>query len=462
MIVTLLATLTGFTIIILDNINRFKTDLVRSSQMDAHLIGRFAAVPISFFQPEQVGEVLNQLQGIPNVINALAYDKNFKEIAAYNKKAPLKQHFKHDSTEYYEFTDNFLHVIQPMMHENISYGTLYLKISTDELRKRIKDYVLMSCFIVFGVLVFSFFLARWLQKIISSPIVRLAGFSRKISRTTDYSLRITNNEKDEIGNLYRQFNHMLEQIEKRETARNEAEKRVIYYVNELRKNNQELEEFNYVASHDLREPLRTITTYCELLREDIGEDINSDAVEDIEFIIQAANRMNALILDLLALSRAGRVEFDKKPIDLNYCLDNVLKDLEIRILETSTNINSETLPTVLGDGIHLTRVIQNIISNAIKFHSDTPPVIIIKTKEIDDNTIEIAISDNGIGMEKKYLEQIFAPFKRLHGISKYEGTGIGLAICKKIIERHGGKIYAESERGKGSTIKFTLVKYNKN
>jgi PAS domain S-box-containing protein len=237
------------------------------------------------------------------------------------------------------------------------------------------------------------------------------------------------------------------------TNRKYAEQQVNYYVKELERNNMELEEFNYVASHDLREPLRTITSYCDLLSEDVGEIVNETVKEDIKFITEATTRMNVLIQDLLQLSRAGRIEFDEKPVNLNEVLNHVLRDIELTIKETHSIIQIGKLPVIMGDSVQLSRVFQNLLTNAIKFKSDKNPIINIETIE-KSTYFEIVVSDNGIGIDKQYHHQIFSAFKRLHTREKYEGTGIGLAICKKIIERHGGSIQIESDVGQGS--KFTV------
>ncbi len=235
------------------------------------------------------------------------------------------------------------------------------------------------------------------------------------------------------------------------TMRKEAERKVQYYIHQLEKNNQELEEFNYVASHDLREPLRTITSYCDLLSEDLGKDISPDVQDDINFIVDATTRMNTLIQDLLQLSRAGRVEFRKEPVDLNSLISTIVSDLEVKIKETNATVIWKNLPTVKGDAVQLHRVFQNLISNAIKFRSEKEPVVKIEAENIDKKII-IKVIDNGIGIKQEYFDQIFFPFKRLHSRNKYEGTGIGLAICKKIIDRHKASITVESEVGKGTSF----------
>jgi len=241
------------------------------------------------------------------------------------------------------------------------------------------------------------------------------------------------------------------------TKRKLIENQVNYYINELERNNHELEEFNYVASHDLREPLRTITSYCDLLIEDIGPEMNQMVKEDIKFITDATTRMNILIQDLLQLSRAGRVEFERQNIDLNELVSTVLKDLELIIKESNTTIKFSNLPEIMGDATQIGRVFQNLLTNAIKFRSANDPIIIISSIE-KTNYYEISVEDNGIGIDKQYYQQIFSAFKRLHSREEYDGTGIGLAICKKIIERHNGTIWIDSELGKGSRFFINFKK----
>ena len=243
------------------------------------------------------------------------------------------------------------------------------------------------------------------------------------------------------------------------TKKKRAEQRIIFYIEELKRNNQELAEFNYVASHDLKEPLRTLTSYCELLEEDVGDKLNDEAKEDLDFITNAAARMNALIQDLLELSRAGRVELKNQKADLNQCLNIAITDLDHFIKKKEAIIDKGKLPQVWGDKIHLTRIFQNLIHNAIKFNDSKQPIVKIFAIENSENLVKIVIEDNGIGIENEFISQIFAPFKRLHPKGKYEGTGIGLAICKKIIERHGGKLELNSKIDEGSSFIFSLKKH---
>jgi signal transduction histidine kinase len=225
---------------------------------------------------------------------------------------------------------------------------------------------------------------------------------------------------------------------------------------DLLRRNIELDEFSYVASHDLQEPLRKLITFSDHLRKDLGPTLPARAAQDVTFIVDAATRMQTLIQDLLALSRAGRIAMKYQWVWLDTCVDRVLETLAVRIQETQASITCAPLPAVWGDPTLLTQLYQNLIENALKFAAHDSPVIRITAEQHAEQWI-FGVQDNGIGLKPEYAEQIFTPFKRLHSRAEYEGTGIGLAICRKAIERHGGTIWVESTPGKGAHFKFTLA-----
>jgi PAS domain S-box-containing protein len=225
---------------------------------------------------------------------------------------------------------------------------------------------------------------------------------------------------------------------------------------ELSALNAELDEFTRMASHDLQEPLRTLTSFSDLLRKDVGQSLPERAARDLGFITDAAKRMQTLIQDLLALSRAGRVAEKREKISLSECADLALGALAMRVRETDAKISRDALPEVWGDSTLLTQLYQNLIGNALKFSGDQRPIIQLTFEERDGDQI-FGVKDNGIGLDPKYAQEIFKPFRRLHGLAEYEGSGIGLAICRKIVERHGGKIWVESESGKGAHFRFTIL-----
>jgi signal transduction histidine kinase len=219
--------------------------------------------------------------------------------------------------------------------------------------------------------------------------------------------------------------------------------------------NADLDEFTHMASHDLQEPLRTLTAFSDLLRKDLGQSLPEGAAKDLGFITDAAKRMQTLIHDLLALSRAGRVAKKREKVSLKECVDRALGTLAMRVKETGAQVMREELPDVWGDSTLLTELYQNLIGNALKFSGDQRPMIQLTFEERKGDQV-FGVKDNGIGIDPKYAQEIFKPFRRLHGRSEYEGSGIGLAICRKIVERHGGKIWVDSEPGKGAHFRFTI------
>jgi PAS domain S-box-containing protein len=229
---------------------------------------------------------------------------------------------------------------------------------------------------------------------------------------------------------------------------------------ELTRSNAELEQFAYVASHDLQEPLRMVTSYVQLLEKRYRDKLDQDANEFIAFAVDGSNRMRTLIQSLLEYSRVNRIK-PFEPVNINEVMEVVLHDLREPILKTNATVKVEELPRIVGDHTLIGQLFQNLISNAIKFKGDHPPEIIISGKD-NGNDYLFSVSDNGIGIDKEYSKKIFVIFQRLHTKDKYPGTGIGLAICKKIVERHGGEIWMESEPGKGSTFYFTISKNLKN
>ncbi len=224
---------------------------------------------------------------------------------------------------------------------------------------------------------------------------------------------------------------------------------------ELERSNAELEKFAYVASHDLQEPLNLVSSYVQLLQMRYGDRLDQDAHEFIGFAVEGVTHMQRLIDDLLAYSRVGSRGEPFRPVSVNQVLERVQVNLQSRIEETHAIIEADDLPEVMADEIQLMQVFQNLIGNALKFHGDTPVRIRIRA-EPDHQMWRFSVQDNGIGLEPQFAERIFSIFQRLHTRDEYPGTGIGLAICKRIVERHGGKIWVESSLGDGSSFYFTL------
>lgn len=224
---------------------------------------------------------------------------------------------------------------------------------------------------------------------------------------------------------------------------------------ELRRSNVEIEQFAHVASHDLQEPLRMVTSYLQLIERRYPDRLDSTGKEFIAFAVDGAKRMKNLIRDLLEFSRAGTHSTRFREVDTGAILDHALDNLKIAIEETSAVITADSLPTLCGDPVLLTQVFQNLIANAIKFQKGTEPCVHVSAREQGAEWI-FSVRDNGIGIESRHLDRIFHIFERLHSVEEYSGSGIGLAITRKIVERHRGKIWVESQPGAGSTFFFSL------
>jgi signal transduction histidine kinase len=241
-----------------------------------------------------------------------------------------------------------------------------------------------------------------------------------------------------------------------------AERKLAEQAADLRRSNEELEQFAYVASHDLKEPLRMVTSYMQLLARRYQGKLDADADEFIAFATEGAERMRALIDDLLKYSRVGTRGNDFTPADCGAIVDLALANLEVAIAESRAQVRVDPLPSVLADPRQVEQLFQNLLANAIKFRSQIPPQISVTAcRDADSSNGQrpswhFKVSDNGIGLDPQFADKIFLIFQRLHQRGEYAGTGIGLAVCKKIVERHGGRIWVESQPGQGATFHFTI------
>ena len=246
-------------------------------------------------------------------------------------------------------------------------------------------------------------------------------------------------------------------------ARKRTEDRLRASTVTLTQNNRELEEFASVASHDLQEPLRKVQAFVGCLRDEQGATLNTEGIKYLDRIQNAAMRMATLVSDLLEISRMSSKGRPFIPVNLNEVVKGVLSDLETRLAQTNGRVEVSLLPTVTSDPLQMRQLFQNLIGNSLKFHrANEVPIVRVSAEILDNREItgstragsscRISVADNGIGFDEKYLEKVFTIFQRLHGRGEYEGTGIGLAICRKIVERHGGTITARSELGKGATF----------
>jgi signal transduction histidine kinase len=285
----------------------------------------------------------------------------------------------------------------------------------------------------------------YLRRSVVRPVLTVADASRKLAEG-DMSARVPPVRDDEIGDLARAFNSMADSLEASSDALAERSR-------ELERSNRELEQFASVTSHDLQAPLATISMYAQLLEQRHARELNSGQ-QLVDGINAATVKARTLIRDLLEYSRAGRGELLNEPVEMKDVAAEALEMLAGPIEHSGGDVTVEELPVILGDVRKLRQVFLNLIGNALKFAEDIPVVRV--SAEVQGNTAIFAVADNGIGMDPGQAERIFQPFHRLHGEEEYPGTGIGLAVCERIIEQHGGRIWAQSAPGQGSTFRFTL------
>ena len=285
---------------------------------------------------------------------------------------------------------------------------------------------------------------------LSLPIIfkgESIGLFQVANKDTDYEDEDLT-QLESIANYLAPILHARLNREREEKKRRRAELA-------LKRSNEELQQFAYIASHDLREPLRKISGFAELLGKGYRGQIDEKADRYIHYVVDGAHRMEKLINDLLTFSRLSRAELAREPVNLESVLEITLNDLGKSLKEAECEVTYDPLPTVQANSTQMGQLLQNLLGNAVKFRSDDPPRVHVSAQMRNHEWL-ISVRDNGIGLDMEHAQRIFDIFQRLHGIGEYDGTGIGLAVCKKIVERHGGQLWVDSEPGKGSTFSFTI------
>ncbi|HEX3588545.1 MAG TPA: ATP-binding protein [Pseudonocardiaceae bacterium] len=287
------------------------------------------------------------------------------------------------------------------------------------------------------------------------PLSRLAAETRLVS-DGDFEHQVDQSGPREVRELGLDVDRMRERILHELSAVRTAHATLDVRTQDLQRSNAELEQFAYVASHDLQEPLRKVASFCQLLQRRYAGQLDSRADQYIYFAVDGAKRMQVLINDLLAFSRVGRIVRDRERVSCEVLMQQALTNLSETIEQSQATVEVGPLPVVLAEAPLLTAVFQNLVANALKFHGDQPPHVDVAARRTGEGFWLFSVADNGIGIEPEYAERIFVIFQRLHGKEVYPGTGIGLAMCRKIVEYHGGKIWLDTTVQTGARFCFTL------
>jgi signal transduction histidine kinase len=335
-----------------------------------------------------------------------------------------------------------------------------LTIRDDQTRSQLNDAsnVLQLALLVAAALIIGSVLAAglFLRKLITRPLAQLGAEARRVTDGDFATPLAAGGGPREVADVAADMEAMRERIVHELASVQEGQARLASQAEELARSNAELEQFAYVASHDLQEPLRKIASFCQALQLRYGGQLDERADQYIEFAVDGAKRMQVLINALLALSRVGRVHDRRERVELQEVLAAAESALAVELREAGARVLAEPLPAVLGDETLLVSLFQNLIGNAIKFRGAAPPVVRVACERRGEGWWCLSFADNGIGIEPEYAERIFQIFQRLHNREAYEGTGIGLALCRKIVEYHGGRIWLDQQHSGGARFELTL------
>lgn len=448
---------------------RFRREMVTDLTTLAEIVAQNTTAPLSFNFPEAAEETLAALGAKPSVLGASVYGKQGALFAKWAREGAKPDFPSRPGPEGFEFRRDSLALFEPVMLGDDRIGTVYVESSLTEISKRLRFRFLTMAGVFLASALAALALSANLQGLISRPVLHLSETARAVSERNDYSLRVEKQSADELGRLVDAFNQMLSQIEERDTelqsAKDDLELRVQARTRELRaanvelqQSNRELDDFAYIASHDLKEPLRGIHNYSMFLLEDYADKLDADGKSKLETLMRLTRRMEVLIDSLLQYSRLGRIDLNMEEVDLNEVLAEVLENLDVNFKSEQVEVSiPRPLPRVLGDRVQLGEIFHNLIVNGVKYNDSRPKRIEIGYEA--GRPPVFYVRDNGIGIPDKHYDAIFRIFKRLHAREKYGGgTGAGLTIVKKIVERHNGSIRVESTPGEGTTFHFTLAK----
>ena len=421
------------------------------------VIAANSTAAVAFGNERDAGEILAALKAERHIVAAGLYDRDGKLFSRYPVNLSADAFPAAPERDGYRFGSSYLAGFQPVVQASRRLGTLYLRSDLGAMYERFRLYGGIVAAVVVASLLVAFMVSTVLQRQISEPILTLATPAHAIADRRDYSVRATKGANDELGLLTDAFNQMLTRIEEQNQEQTRAEEQLRTLLAEVERSNRDLEQFAYVASHDLQEPLRMVSSYTQLLEKRYRDKLDDDAREFMNYTVDGARRMQRLINDLLEFSRVSTRGKQLEPVDANEVLGTVRANLSAAIEDAGALVTNEELPTLMADPTQLGQLLQNLVGNAIKFSGAESPRVHVAACERNGEWV-FMVKDNGIGIDPEYFVRIFVIFQRLHATADYPGTGIGLAVCKRIVERHRGRIWVESEPGNGATFSFSIPK----
>jgi signal transduction histidine kinase len=466
--VSLITIIIGFVFILFFNVENLRSETLNNAVMNSKLIGEYCIGPLTFDDVRAADTILAKLRTIPQVETGALYDKNGILFATYKRnkeyyvpplleKKPVSKHY---------YRKNRFVVEHAIQYQDETYGAIIISVSTSFMRQRIQQHVLLLLATLAGMIVIAFFLANQLHRVISQPILDLAQFTRQIALEGNYDLKLAKKTNDEIGLLYEDFNTMLEQIQLRDTERDQVEEKLKEAKEKAEESDRLKSAFLANMSHEIRTPMNAILGFTELLTLSDTEITPEEKEHYIDLIQNSGNSLLHLIDDIIDISKieAGQLKIIYKDCDLDKLMNNLMDSyqeikkkrgkeaVEIR-LHVSENAKNRTIRT---DPHRLNQVLSNLLDNALKFTDNG--YIELGCTALTTRKLQFYVKDTGIGMDKQKQEIVFDRFYKVEDdkTKLYRGAGLGLAICRSLVDMLGGQIWVDSESRKGSVFTFTI------
>ncbi len=439
---------------------QFERTLARDLAVIAEIIGNNSRAALLFDDPGAATDVLAALSAKPGIVQAILYDARDRRFAEYRNPHASLPPLPAVLGQMSGFRDgHYLQIHDIRMNESLV-GRLFLASNLRAWGESLRNYIIVFVLLAVLTVVLTLGLALQLQHVITGPIRHLVETAREISRRNDYGLRAVKTTDDELGILVDAFNSMLDEIQNRDAelvaSHTLLEHRVRERTVELEAANRELEAFSYSVSHDLRAPLRAMDGFSKAVQEGYAERLDERGRDYLQRVRAASQRMGQLIDDMLRLSRITRSELRRSDIDVSALARELIAEFRQRDPARTVDVTIEPEMIVRADPELMRVVLDNLLGNAWKFTNRCRQAHIFFGCRYQDGETVYYVRDNGAGFDMTYAGKLFGAFQRLHGREEFEGTGIGLATVQRIVHRHGGRVWAEAETGRGAAFYFTL------